>query len=41
MKNTLPPWLSPHINKFDKQFCHHAHLIAGRSGVGKNLLAVN
>lgn len=38
MKNTLPPWLSPHINKFDKQFFHHAHLIAGRSGVGKNLL---
>ena len=39
MKNTLPPWLSPHINKFDKQFFHHAHLIAGRSGVGKNLLS--
>ena len=39
MKNTLPPWLSPHVNKFDKQFFHHAHLIAGRSGVGKNLLA--
>ena len=38
MKNILPPWLSPHIIKFDKQFFHHAYLISGRSGVGKNLL---
>ena len=39
MKNILPPWLSPHINKLDKQFFHHAYLISGRSGVGKNMLA--
>jgi DNA polymerase-3 subunit delta' len=39
MINTLPPWLIAHINKFNKQLLHHAYIISGRNGVGKNLLA--
>ena len=37
---TLPSWLIEHTNNFDADSIHHAHIISGRDGVGKDLLAV-
>ena len=37
---TLPSWLIDHTNNFDADSIHHAHIISGRDGVGKDLLAV-
>ena len=37
---TLPSWLIDHTDNFDADSIHHAHIISGRDGVGKDLLAV-
>ena len=37
---TLPSWLIEQTNNFDADSIHHAHIISGRDGVGKELLAV-
>ena len=37
---TLPSWLIDHTDNFDADPIHHAHIISGRDGVGKDLLAV-
>ena len=34
----LVPWLVPIVEEFNKNSLHHAHLISGPKGVGKNLL---
>ena len=34
----LVPWLIPIVEEFNKNSLHHAHLISGPKGVGKNLL---
>ena len=36
---TLPSWLIDHTVNFDADSIHHAHIISGRDGVGKELLA--
>ena len=37
---TLPSWLIDHTDNFDADPIHHAHIISGRDGIGKDLLAV-
>ena len=38
MDNKLPSWLNIHLNLFSRQNMHHAFLISGRKGLGKNQL---
>ena len=38
MNNNLPSWLQRHINIFDNEKIHHAFIISGSKGIGKNLL---
>ena len=38
MTEELPFWLYQHIDSFDKEKMHHAYLISGRQGIGKNQL---
>ena len=37
---TLPSWLIDHTDNFDADPIHHAHIISGRDGIGKDLLTV-
>ena len=38
MTEELPFWLNQHVDSFDKEKLHHAYLISGRQGIGKNQL---
>ena len=41
MDNKLPSWLNIHLNLFSRQNMHHAFLISGRKGLGKNQLILH
>ena len=41
MDNKLPSWLNIHLHLFSRQNTHHAFLISGRKGLGKNQLILH